>query len=492
MNKGDRIEILIEDMSFEGQGIGRWEGIVVFVPHTVPGDKALAEITKVKKNYCFSRLVEIIEESPDRIDEFDCESCDKGCGGCVYSKLSYEGQLKLKEHQVREKIARLGGIEDPLIRPIIGMNEDDNEGMGPYRYRNKAQFPVSTGGIITRKGGIVENLGEPAVGFYKNKSHQVVDCPDCYIQSMAAMAAADALRTFMEEDNITAWDPKWEKGLIRHLIVKTGFMTKAVMVILVINGKGIPNAQKLVEMLDDAVYEAGYNLESVAININKEANSKEIMGDDTQIIAGSNVISDMIGDLTFEISPTSFYQVNPVQVTRLYDTVHRYCEFDSYAEPPVIMDLYCGVGTIGLYCADKAEAVVGIEVVKDAVVNANRNAVVNSIVNARFIQGKAEEILPEYISGNNSSDEQLTDQLRRSRIAIMDPPRAGSKPELLDAIAESNVDRIIYVSCDPATLGRDIKYLESIRFEFCEATPVDMFPWTGHVETVCLLSRKDK
>ena len=492
MNKGDRIEIVIEDMSFEGQGIGRAEGMVVFVPGTVPGDRALAEITKVKKSYCFSRLVEILEESPDRTEEFDCQSYEEGCGGCVYSKLSYDGQLRLKERQVREKIARLGGIADPLIRPIIGMEPEDNEGMGPYRYRNKAQFPVSTGGIITRKGGIVENLGEPAVGFYMKKSHRVVDCPDCYIQSMAAMAAADALRTFMEEDNITAWDPKWEKGLMRHLIVKTGFATRDVMVILVINGKGIPNAQKLVEMLDDAVYEAGYNLESVAVNINKEADTGEIMGDDTQIIAGSNVITDMIGELTFEISPTSFYQVNPVQVTRLYDKVREYCDFGSYEEPPVIMDLYCGVGTIGLYCADAAEAVVGIEVVKDAVINANRNAVINNIVNARFIQGKAEEILPEYMAGSDKADVQLSEQLQKSRIAIMDPPRAGSRPELMDAIADSNVDRIIYVSCDPATLGRDIKYLEEKGFSFIEATPVDMFPWTSHVETVCLMSRKEK
>ena len=242
-------------------------------------------------------------------------------------------------------------------------------------------------------------------------------------------------------------------------------------------------------MLDDAIYEAGYNLESVAVNINKDVDTGEIMGDDTQIIAGSNVITDMIGELTFEISPTSFYQVNPVQVTRLYDKVREYCDFGSYEEPPVIMDLYCGVGTIGLYCADAAEAVVGIEVVKDAVINANRNAVINNIVNARFIQGKAEEILPEYMAGSDKADVQLSEQLQKSRIAIMDPPRAGSRPELMDAIAAANVDRIIYVSCDPATLGRDIKYLEEKGFSFIEATPVDMFPWTSHVECVVLMSK---
>ncbi|MBQ0079609.1 MAG: class I SAM-dependent RNA methyltransferase, partial [Eubacterium sp.] len=298
MVKGQRVQVKIHDMSFEGQGIGRAEGVVIFVPGTVPGDVAEVEITKAKKNYCFSKLIEIVEESPDRIDDFDCPFFGKGCGGCVYGNLSYEGQLALKENQVREKIARLGGIENPTVNPIIGMLPDDNEGMGEFRYRNKAQFPVSTGGIITRKGGIVENLGEPAVGFYKPKSHEVVDTPDCYIQSMAAMAAADALRRFMEEDNITAWDPKWEKGLMRHLIVKTGFATGEVMVILVINGKGIPNAPKLIEMLDDAIYDVGYSLECVAVNTNKDPKSNEIMGEDTVVIAGKPVITDMIGDLT--------------------------------------------------------------------------------------------------------------------------------------------------------------------------------------------------
>lgn len=492
MNKGQIVKLTIEDMSFEGQGIGRAEGIVVFVPGTVPGDLAEVEITKVKKNYCFGRLVDLVKPSQDRTDVFDCQCLRMGCGGCAYGSLSYEAQLNLKESQVREKLTRLGHIDKPCIRPIIGMHPEDNEGLGEFRYRNKAQFPISTGGIITRKGGVVENLGEPAVGFYRNKSHHVVDCPDCYIQSMAAMAAADALRRFMDEDNITAWDPKWEKGLMRHLIVKTGFKTGEVMVILVINGKGIPNAQKLIEMLDDAIYDVGYSLESVAININKLPKSNEIMGEETNIIAGKPVINDMIGDLTFEISPTSFYQVNPVQVERLYNKVREYCSFDQYEKPPVIMDLYCGVGTIGLYCAENAEAIVGIEIVKEAVVNANRNAVVNNIVNARYICGKAEEVLPEYIKGGNGLDLQLCDQLRRSNIAILDPPRAGSRTELLDVVTESSVDRIIYVSCDPATLARDIKYLEKIGFKFVEATPVDMFPWTTHVECVVLLSKANE
>ncbi|MBR1992892.1 MAG: 23S rRNA (uracil(1939)-C(5))-methyltransferase RlmD, partial [Firmicutes bacterium] len=417
MEKGQIVEVRIEDMSHEGQGIGRADGLVVFVPGTVVGDLAKAQLTKVKKNYAFSRLVEIVEYSEARDEEFDCEYFDQGCGGCPLGGIRYDAQLELKERQVREKIQRLAGVEDPVIRPIIGMEPDDNEGFGCYRYRNKAQFPVSTGGIITRKGGLVENLGEPAVGFYRPKSHEVVDCGDCYLQSMAAMAAADALRTFMEEDNITAYDPKWDKGLIRHLIVKTAFATGEVMVILVINGKGIPNVSKLVEMLDDAIYEVGYSLESVVLNIKKaegvkkarsereqaQAMSGEIMGDENIFIAGKNVIRDVFGDLEFEISPNSFYQVNPVQMKRLYDQVKGYCGVED-GDKPVILDLYCGVGTIGLYCADMAEAVVGIEIVKEAVIDANRNAVVNGIVNARYICGKAEELLPKYVAYEPAND----------------------------------------------------------------------------------------
>ena len=494
MEKGQIVSLKIEDMSNEGQGIGRTEGVVVFVPGTVPGDLVSAQITKVKKNYCFSRLVEVEEPSADRIpedeDTFPCDGLSQGCGGCPLGALKYEAQLELKERQIKDKIVRLGKVRDPFVRPIIGMEPDDNEGMGEYRYRNKAQFPVSTGGIITRKGGIVENLGEPAVGFYRPKSHEVVDCPDCLIQSGAAMAAAQALREFMAEDNITAWDPKWEKGLLRHLIVKTGFTTGEVMVILVINGKGIPNAQKLVEMLDDAIYEAGYSLESVAININKDPKSSEIMGDDTKVIAGSPVIRDVIAGLTFEISPASFYQVNPVQTGRLYAKVREYCGFGEYEKPPVVLDLYCGVGTIGLSCAAEAEAVVGIEIVKDAVINANRNAVVNNIVNARYICGKAEEMLAEYVAGDGK-DEQIAGWINDAKIAILDPPRAGVREELIDAIAQTPVERLVYVSCDPATMARDIARLEQRGFRFVEATPVDMFPWTGAVETVCLLSKKN-
>lgn len=282
------------------------------------------------------------------------------------------------------------------------------------------------------------------------------------------------------------------------------------MVILTINGKGIPNMQKLAEMLDDAVYEAGYSLESIVL--------RNLKGEDT-VAAGKNVIRDQIGDLTFEISPASFYQVNPVQTERLYDKVREYCGFSAKAgagdpsampealqengEKPVILDLYCGVGTIGLYCADEAEQIIGIEIVKDAVLDANRNAVVNGIVNARYICGKAEETLPLYTGQKKDAgrtanlkedssvkaDPNLAEAISRASIAILDPPRAGCRPELLEAVIDLGVERIVYVSCDPATLARDIKFLGEHGYDLQEATPVDMFPHTAEVETVCLLSQ---
>ena len=514
MNKDQIIEMTIEDMSVEGQGIGRayedeGPGLVVFVPGAIPGDRIRARLTKVKKNYAFGRMEEVLEESPWREPDFGCEGSPQGCGGCPFAMLTYEKQLEVKQKQVAGRLQRIAELEAPVIRPIIGMQDGDNEGLGCFRYRNKAVFQISTGGIITRKGGIVENLGDPAVGFYSPKSHDVVDCGDCCLQSEPAMAAAEALRVFMQEDNITGFDPKWEKGLMRHMIVKTAFGTKEVMVVLVINGKGIPNAPKLIGMLDDAIYETGFSLESVVVNVNKasgknvEKNKKkdrsrirvsgEVMGNENIVIAGKPSITDMVGDLRLEISAASFCQVNPAQMKRLYDQVRRYCAPEAPGKKQVILDLYCGIGSIGLYCADLAEMVIGIESVKDAVTDANRNAVINGITGARYICGRAEDVLPAYMGDQESQvkiDPQLRQYIQRTDTVILDPPRAGCRPELLEAAAGTGAEKIIYVSCDPATLARDVKLLGELGYSFAEAVPVDMFPHTGHVETVALIQKR--
>ena len=492
MKKGDIVRLRIEDISHEGQGIGKADGFAVFVKNTVLGDVVDAELTKVKKNYAFGKVVEMVEES-DLRQEPICQYAGQ-CGGCAFQKMTYEGQLQLKRKQIVDKLVRLGGLEDPKVNDAIGMEE-------PFRYRNKASMPVSTGGLITRKGGIVEPVHEPRIGFYQAKSHDVVNCDDCMLQSEPAMAAARALRQFMEEDNITSYDPRWEKGLMRHMIVRTAMGTGQVMVILVINGKGIPNAAKLIQMLDDAIFEvpvyeegplAGveFSLESVVININKK-NTSDILGEECITLAGSPTIMEKVGDLEFEISPLSFYQVNPQQMEKLYGKVVEYADLKG---GETVLDLYCGVGSIGLFLADdmrkkgdSAGRVIGIESVKPAVVDANRNAVVNGIVNARYVCGKAEEEMPKMVSGECLKDESL--RITQADVVILDPPRAGCEEELLKAVVDVDPSKIVYVSCDPATLARDIKYLVANGYEFVEATPCDMFPWTGHVECVSLLQK---
>ena len=565
MEKGQIVELTIEDMSAEGRGIGKIyddeRGFAVFVQDTVVGDRAKVELTKVKKNYAFGHVSEMLALSQDRQESF-CPHSGL-CGGCVYSQLSYEAQLALKEKQVREKLVRLGGLTDPVIMPIIGMGgEDVNE--VPFRYRNKASMPVSTGGLITQKGGIVKPVHEPRVGFYRPKSHDVVDCEDCLLQSEPAMAAAAALRKFMEEDHITSYDPRWEKGLMRHMIVRTAAGTGEVMVILVINGKAIPNAPKLIEMLDEAIYNvpvyedgplAGveFNLESVIVNINKSKNLEgQILGEECITIAGKPTITEEVGGLSFEISPLSFYQVNREQMVRLYE---KALEYASLKGDETVLDLYCGVGTIGLFAAaemnrktaelnaaaasgqavenaasgqaaaaalsgttasgpaaaDKSPGrVIGIESVKGAVLDANRNATINGIVNARYVCGKAEEELPKMVRTKAQEEQAVREVVKKcgeeaakqellkdealrithADVVILDPPRAGCEQPLLEAVVKAAPERIVYVSCDPATLARDIKWLGEHGYEFREATPCDMFPWTGHVETVVLLSHK--
>lgn len=484
MEKGQKVQVKIDDITTEGQGVGRTEeGIAVFVKGALPGDLVEAELTKCKKRYAFGELLEIVEPSEWRIEAV-CKYFGQ-CGGCPLGLLSYEGQLALKEKQVADRLSHLGGIGSPKVNSIIGMDS-------PFFYRNKATMPVSTGGIVTRKGGVVENLGDPAIGFYRGKSHEVIDCEECMIQSRPAMAIAAAVRRFMKEDNITGFDPKWGKGLMRNLIVRTAFGTGEVMAILVINGKGIPNAAKLIEMMDEAI--AGistdpdgieYSLESV-ITVTDKSGSFGDSNIECTTLAGKPTITEVIGDMKFEISPLSFYQVNPVQMKKLYDKAAEYADLHG---GETVLDLYCGVGTIGLYLIKNVPdaKVIGIESVKSSVRDANRNAVINHIVNARYVCGRAENELPKLISGEGLEDRSLL--IGHADVAIMDPPRSGCDERLLDAVAEAAPSKVVYVSCDPATLARDIKYLGTKGYEFIEATPVDQFSWTGHVETVVLMSR---
>ena len=482
MKQGDLVTIDIIDAGMEGEGIGRADGMAVFVPGAVVGDRVQAELTMVKKNFARGQMIVLEEPSPDRQEPF-CQYAGE-CGGCGLQAMTYEAQLKLKEKWVRDKITRIGGVENPVVHPTIGMNEEGmsaaTELFNPIEYRNKAQFPVNAGFMKKNAEGKYRNTQPVRVGFYRPRSHSVVDCEYCAIQSEPANAITEAVRKYVEETGISIYDEKSGMGMLRHVIVKSGFTTGEVMVIFVVNDDHLPKVERLVDLCDDAINELGtdedwfWALESVILNINR-GKGGEIMGKDCVTIAGKNIILDQIGDLTFEISPMSFYQVNPEQTVKLYDKVKEYAELTG---EETILDLYCGVGTIGLYCAEGAARIIGVEAVKQAVIDANRNAVINGIVNAEYICGKAEEVLPKRLQGVKAD------------VVILDPPRSGCDQVLIDSVLTVGPKRIVYVSCDPATMARDIKSLVAGGYRLEEAQPVDMFPHTANVECVCKFVRE--
>lgn len=474
MEKGQIIELRIEDMLDDGRAFGRCEGCAVFVNGGgVPGDTVKAKIRRVKKSTAEATFEDLVSASPDRI-EAECPYFGE-CGGCTLQELSYEAQKSLKAEQVKAKLKRLGGIDDPKVYDTIG--SDDFK-----YYRNKAVFAVGPHG---------------EVGFLKGKSHFVMDINDCLLQSDPAMACAGALRSFLKRTDV--------KG-ISQMTVKTAFGTGEVMAVLETEKAQLPQMEKLAEMLDDAVYSlndeegSGWSLESIA-TVHKGK---------CRIAAGrptitEEVIRDDGGSVSFEISPQSFFQVNPGQMPKLYDKAAEYADLKG---GETVLDLYCGAGTIGIWLLDglrrrdpaafEKTRVIGIESVKPAVIDANRNSVINGIINTRYICGRAEEELPgmmglaklyKWNEVNERVEREPEIRIERADVAVLDPPRAGCGEALLAAVAQAAPDRIVYVSCDPGTLARDIKYLRMHGYKFIECTPIDNFPLTNHVETVCLLSR---
>lgn len=437
----ERIIIKIEDISFEGQGIGKSEGLAFFVEDTLPGDLVEIVPTKMKKNYGFGERLFLIEPSKDRI-EAQCPH-EKECGGCSFQSYGYDAQLKLKEKQIREKLIRIAGIENPMIKPILGMED-------PFRYRNKAVLQVDA------------NLG--SVGYFEKKSHHVVDVPYCMLQAEPANAVAQVIRGYIRNNHTT----------LIQVVVKTAFHTGEVMVVIIAEKTSLPKQGFLIEQLNEAIEDlepskngVRYSLENVTV--------KERDKDKDLLLAGKPaILEDMMG-LEFEISSNSFYQVNTLQAEKLFKKALEYADLKGGEN---ILDLYCGVGTIGLLAAKDAHKVLGIEAVKGSVINANRNATLNGLVNITFKWGKAEDELPKGLDWEPD-------------LVFIDPPRTGCAPELLEALAEASPNKIIYVSCDPATLARDLKFLIQKGYEFIEATPVDMFPWTNHIETVVLIQRKN-
>ena len=451
MQKNDELILKIEDMGVDGAGIGKSDGMTFFVKDAVIGDVVRAKIIKLKKTYGYARLMELLEASADRVEP-NCPYY-RQCGGCQIQALSYEKQLEFKENKVRNNLERIGGFTKIPMEPIVGMDE-------PYHYRNKAQFPVGT----DKEGHIV-------TGFYAGRTHTIIPNRDCALGLPVNREILDIVIDFMEKYHISTYDEKTGKGLVRHVLIRCGFSSQEKMVCLIINGKSLPHGEKLVEALRKID-----GMTSISLNCNTER-TNVILGHKTIVLWGQEYITDQIGDISYEISPVSFYQVNPVQTEKLYGLALEYA--DLHGEETV-WDLYCGIGTISLFLAQKAKFVRGVEIVPQAIDNARENAKLNGIENVEFFVGKAEEVLPrEYEKNGVYAD-----------VIVVDPPRKGCDEVLLNTILKMKPERVVYVSCDSATLARDLKVLCAEDYELTRVSTTDMFPQSTHVETVCLLSNR--
>ena len=449
--KNDLVTLEIEDCGIDGEGIGKADGFTVFVKDAVIGDTVTAKIIKAKKNYGYGRLMEVLKPSPYRVEP-KCEFA-RQCGGCQLQALSYDQQLVFKTNKVKGHLERIGGFTDIPMEPIIGMDE-------LFHYRNKAQFPVGR----NKEGKIV-------TGFYAGRTHNIIENRDCALGVAENKEVLDRVIAHMEKYGIEPYNEATGKGLVRHVLIRYGYFTKEVMVCLILNGNKIPKEEQLVKSLCEIP-----GMTSITINVNKK-HSNVILGEEIRLLWGQEYITDRIGDISYQISPLSFYQVNPMQTQKLYAKALEYA--DLHGEETV-WDLYCGIGTISLFLAQKAKFVRGVEIVPAAIENAKENAKLNGLENTEFFVGKAEEVLPrEYKKNGVYAD-----------VIVVDPPRKGCDETLLETMVEMNPDRIVYVSCDSATLARDLKYLCERGYELRKVCPVDQFGMTVHVETVVLLSHK--
>lgn len=456
IEKNTECIITIEDITSEGEGIGRVNGFALFVKDTIMGDVVKVKIMKMKKSYGYARLIEIISPSPYRVEPV-CPVA-KQCGGCQLQHCSYEKQLEFKENKIRNCLERIGKLSDINMESIIGMDE-------PFYYRNKAQFPVGK-----------DKDGKIVMGFYAGRTHSIIDTPHCYIQAKENDIILPVIRAYMEKYHIEPYDEVSHTGLIRHVLTRVGYVTKEIMVCLVINGKDIPHKNQLIEKLSKIE-----GMTSITLNIN-QGKTNVILGKELKVIWGHGYITDYIGEIKYQISPLSFYQVNSVQTKKLYETALDYAGLTG---EEIVWDLYCGIGTISLFLAQKAKQVYGVEIVPEAIEDAKRNAKINGIENAEFFVGAAEEILPSKYKESNGE--------MKADVIVIDPPRKGCDEVLLQTIIKMKPKKVVYVSCDPATLARDLRYLVDEGFEVEKVRGCDMFGMTGHVETVCLLSnRKSK
>ncbi len=457
LEKNKEYVIGIEDIGTDGEGIGRIDGIAVFVKDTVMGDKAKIKIIKAKKNYAYGRLMNIIEASPYRVEPV-CPNANR-CGGCTIQHIDYKKQLDYKWNKVKNCLERIGGLNDieDKMEPIYGMNN-------PYHYRNKAQFPIAR-----------DKDGKVNIGFYASRTHSIVDTESCYIQAEINDEIIRRVRAFIEDNNISTYDEETHKGIVRHVLTRVGFVTGEIMVCLVINGGKLPNSDKFVESLADIP-----NMTSISININRDRTNK-ILGNKCITLWGQDYITDYIDDVKYQISPLSFYQVNPTQTKVLYNKALEYADLNG---DEIVWDMYCGIGTISLFLAKKAKKVYGVEIIPEAIDDARNNAKINNIDNVEFFVGKAEEVVPKQYEKDMEN--------KKASVVVVDPPRKGCDKVLLDTLVEMAPKRIVYVSCDPATLARDVKILGESGYEVRKVAVVDQFGHSGHVECVCLLTQTDR
>ncbi|MCR5150933.1 MAG: 23S rRNA (uracil(1939)-C(5))-methyltransferase RlmD [Clostridiales bacterium] len=446
IKKNDLIEITIDSCSVNGSGVGRYEGMAVFIPFVCAGEKVLARVLKVKSTYAYAKIERIIEPSPHRTEPV-CPVYSK-CGGCVFAHMDYEDELKIKENHVRQCLKRIGGCE-PVFEPILSTGSFS-------RYRNKAQYPLSLTG------------DELKIGFFSPRSHRVVHCPECKLQPSEFEQILKIFEEYICKYGVTVYDEEKHRGLLRHVYVRKGGATDEIMVCAVINGDSLPYAEKLVGDLTDS----NKNIKSVVLNINKEK-TNVILGGECLTLFGEDYIEDILCSLRFRISPLSFYQVNRDAAQLLYGKAKEYAALNGNE---VLLDLYCGTGTIGLTMADRVSKLIGVEIVPQAVENAKTNAVINGIDNAEFICGDAA-----------AAAQRLKQRGLRPDVVILDPPRKGCDKKLIETVNDMNPDRIVYISCDAATLARDCAVFREFGYEAAKCTPCDMFPRAGHVETVVLL-----
>ena len=462
MNKNDIVTVEITDIGVSGEGIGHVDGYTLFIKDAVIGDVVEAKVMKAKKNYGYARLMKVITPSEYRVEP-KCAFARR-CGGCQIQEMSYDRQLVFKDQKIRGNLERIGGFTkeqiEAVMQPVVGMEH-------PFSYRNKAQFPFGT-----------DKEGNPITGFYAGRTHDIIANTDCALGVEQNKEILEIILQYMRENKIKSYDEKTGKGLIRHALIRYGFKTKEIMVCLVINGKKLPKAERLIEKLIQIE-----GMTSITISPNTRRDNV-IMGDSYEILWGQGYITDYIGNVKYQISPLSFYQVNPVQTEKLYGLALEYADLKG---DETVWDLYCGIGTISLFLAQKAKQVYGVEIVPQAIDDAKENAKINAIDNAEFFVGKAEEVLPEYYA---EYEREHNGETAHADVIVVDPPRKGCDETLLETIVKMQPEKVVYVSCDSATLARDLKYLCANGYEITVCRGVDQFPQSVHVETVVLLSHK--